>query len=257
MLSNTRQCLCSVWLKNKWKECTEKGHFWRSVGRSGCTTLSKMWLRWCNLTYSHMFSWYLAGVVTFPVYQCIRLIMHAVLKRWVLYIIWDCRRMIQWFTVLPWACVHKCCSWSCSAPSFASTRSGWGHGLRAGWCYSGWPWDWLRHRRLQGGGAPCWVTAPSRSPATQGTSRQRWLCMNSERGLRMDGSHMYRRAKAKINTHSHKDAKCSKQREGRKTSVTIWWKLSWEESERYRSRRRECNEYTSGFLWRCFVGINC
>lgn len=42
-----------------------------------------------------------------------------------------------------------------------------------------------------------------------------------------------------------------------KTSVTVWWKLSWEESERYRSRRRECNEYKSGFLWRCFVGINC
>lgn len=88
---------------------------------------------------------------------------------------------------LPWAFFHKCCSLSCSAPSSASTRSGWGHGHREGWCYSGWRWGWLLLRSLLGGGARCWATAPSRSPASPGKSHRRWLCMYSEHGLLVMG----------------------------------------------------------------------
>lgn len=89
--------------------------------------------------------------------------------------------------VLPWACVHKYCSWPCSAPSSASTRSGWGRGLQEGWCCNDWLLGWLLPRRLPVGGAPCSATAPSRSPATPETSRRSWLCMSFERDLKVSG----------------------------------------------------------------------
>lgn len=118
---------------------------------SQCTW--RMWQKWCNLTYSRRL-----GVV---------------IVEFVIFIVLYSLRMSWWFSILPWACVHKCCSWSCSVPSSASTLSGWVRDLQAGWCCSGWQWDWRLHRRLRVGGAPCWGTAPSHSPVIQGTSHRR------------------------------------------------------------------------------------
>lgn len=149
---------------------------------------------------------------------------------------------------VPWAFSRKCCSSSCSAPFSASTRSGWGRGHQEGWCYSGWRWGWLLHRRLREGVARCWATAPSHSPVSRGKSRRRWPCMYSERGLDLEGSCVSQTLSHKHVAQNHtciceyinSKERCEKQLVFIKTP-------SREKPMRCSGRLRRCHE--SGFLF--------